>query len=104
MKTVSSEVQTTQLFLGFPVDKALSKKLEKVDRTLISTYIRQDDLYLQELMDAHERYLGKYITGAIDLPELELLQSNIYSLLNKILPGHPYQEQELIILAVPCKE
>lgn len=90
-----------QLFLGIPVDQRLAKKLSMVDPALCSVYIHDSDLYLQEVDHLAEKFLGKRISGSIDLPNLELLRKNILSLFEKLLPDHPVHDQQLVLFAVP---
>ncbi len=95
---------TAQLFLGFTIDSIHAQKLKKVDPALLTAYVQEGDLYLQELSYSGERFFGKYIPGSIDLPHLEQLQTNIQSILHKLFPEESTLEQALVLLAVPSNE
>jgi hypothetical protein len=94
---------TVQLFLGFPVNTDFENKLIDLNPHFVSAYIRDDDLYLQETISNDIRYLGKCIPENVvtDILQLELLESNIYSILNKLLPNHPSQEIPLELFSIP---
>lgn len=96
---------TVQLFLGFPVNADYENELAEMNPHFVSAYIREDDLYLQETISKDIRYLGKYIPENVvmDILQLELLESNIYSILNKLLPNHPSQDIPLELFAIPAK-
>lgn len=101
MVASKTEVFNAQLFLGFTIDDGFAQKLKKLDPAILSAYIREEDLYLQELTLSKEKYLGKYISGSIDLPSLEQLETNILSILQKLIPESFKQKQHLVLIAVP---
>lgn len=90
-----------QLFLGFPLNAALSAVFDHIDPKRKSLFVNEGESYLQEVSVNGTRYLGKPIGRHTDLPQLELLQANIYSLLKKILPeDHPFESIPLVLLTV----
>lgn len=47
--------------------------------------------YLQEIVWQQHRYIGKFIDPLATIPSLELIESNIHSLLKKLVPDdHTY--------------
>lgn len=88
-----------RLFLGFPVDDAFALKLEKVPPAILNSFISEGENYLQDIIDQGVRYLGKFSVPCIELSALELLETNIYSLLQKIEPNYFYHNTPLVLLA-----
>lgn len=90
---------TAHLFYGFPLDSECSHQLNSLNPSLLSSFIRDDDAYLKELIFEGVRYVGKNVGESVDLAELELLDVNIYSILIKLLPNYPCQKTPLVLLA-----
>jgi len=94
-----------QLFLGIPVDSQLSKRLDLVDSGLLEEYIdKGDDKSLQFATYQGQRYIGKPVGSFTDLPKLELLEMNIWSLLKKIVPAQKITEKTLELFPLYVKK
>jgi hypothetical protein len=90
---------TVRLFLGFPIDGILAHQLENVPSAILDSFISEGDNYLQDIEDNGVRYLGKFSDSCTELRDLELLESNIYSLLKKIEPNYLFHHTPLVLLA-----
>lgn len=88
---------SANLFLGFPVDSKYASLLDSVKSHFI---LNEEGSYLQEITHHNKRYLGKMVGNLSDLSSLELLESNIYSLLKKLIPHYPYEEIPLKLFSV----
>lgn len=91
---------TAQLFLGFPVDEVVTRKLSTLNPNVLSIYLSEGDQYLKQLSYKGMDYIGKNVPEAADLMELQLLEANIYSLLNKLLFDYPCQKTPLVLFAI----
>ena len=90
------------LFLGFPVSASYSEALAKIDPQIIKMFISDnEDSYLNEVTFEGTQYIGKYVGEVAALSELELLQQNIYSILNKMIPNHTCESVPLVLFAAP---
>lgn len=89
-----------QLFLGFPVDELFAQALDKVNPNVIAQFIQDEDDYLQEITHNEMKFLGKPIGKMIALPQLDLLEANIYSLLKKLVQDFPYEEVPLYLFPI----
>lgn len=89
-----------QLFLGFPVDDLYSKQLDQVNPNLVKAFIQENEDYLTETHYNEMRFIGKVVGEIIALPQLELLEQNVYSLLKKIVPDFPYKEVPLYLFPI----
>ena len=77
----------TILFFGLPIDSTLDSLIKKIDPEISSIFIGGiDSPYLSIIEHQGERFIGKYAGEIALLDELELLQTNIFSLLDKIFP------------------
>lgn len=90
----------SHLFFGIEVDKLFKESLKKVDPNIKSFFIQKNSTYLQEYMHEGVLYLGKFIDASTTLQNLDLLEANIYSLLEKIVPNYPYEKAQLVLLPV----
>lgn len=88
------------LFLGFAVDQLYVDKLAQVNPHLLETFIQKDGEYLSEVQHNEIRFLGKHVGKIVALPQLELLEANIYSLLKKMVPDFPYEEAPLYLFSI----
>lgn len=84
------------LFLGFPVDAAYSRSMKGFDSKFLELFFQSD--YLSEVTHEGVRYLGKF-ADPLSINEISLLQSNIYSILKKMVPSYPYEKVPLILFA-----
>ena len=69
---------SAKLFLGLPVSSEIAAHLAKINPKILSLFIQNEENYLKEVICRENRFLGKCIENAIDLPSLELLEKNIY--------------------------
>lgn len=92
-------MKEVELFFGLPIDKTLERELKEVDEAVLSIFIRPEEAYLQEATLQGKRFLGKSIGTAVDFNHLELLETNIYSLLKRILPNYPFPKTSLTLFA-----
>lgn len=86
------------LFLGFPIDDVLARKLNNVSPAVLNSFISEDSNYLKDIEIDGIRYLGKFVETYTKLRDLELLEANIYSLLAKIEPNHLFYLTPLVLL------
>jgi hypothetical protein len=90
-----------ELFLGFSVDESFSKALSSIDPQVKNLFIRSDTHdYLQEVAYNDRRYIGKFVGEITDSKQLKLIESNIYSLLKKIIPDYPSEQVSLQVFPV----
>ena len=89
-----------QLFLGFVVDDEFSRVMSSLNPELLKLYIQDNDSCLQEVMYHDLRYLGKFAGKGSHLSDLDLLETNIYSLLKQIVPHYPYGETALVLFPI----
>lgn len=90
-----------QLFLGYPLDKSCEAQLQKVNPDLLTSFIGDNSAYLQKFENMNGSFLGKKVGRAIDFEALRLAESNIYSLLNRLIPQYPFQETALMLFPIP---
>lgn len=81
-----------EMFLGVPLTDEVSQKLSEVDPSFRNFFIKDEGEYLQEKVYGGKVYVGKKISSIENLSELALIESNIYSLLKKMMPDHPCEE------------
>lgn len=98
---VLSAPQTPHLFLGFPIGPAFEAKLAQVNPSTLALFTQGGDTYLELCETADARYLGKDLGALSDLATLELMESNIYSLLKHLVPEYPYAHHPLV-LTIRC--
>ena len=84
-----------KLFLGYPLTEPLKNELDK--SRLVDMFVNDEGLYLQRIMHEELFFLGKELGPSTDLAKLQLLQTNIYSLLAKILPEYPFKDTPLLL-------
>lgn len=105
MKTLNLDkdliVLNVSLFLGLPVDAAYEKALAKIDPQVRELFISNaKESYLNQVTVDDVCYLGKFLGDIAYVPELELLEKNIYSILNKMIPNHSCESIPLEVLVV----
>lgn len=93
-------VLNVSLFLGFLVTPSYEEALKKIDSQLLKLFINSEKGYLNEVLFEGNKYLGKFPGEVNSLPELLLLEKNIYSILKKIAPDYPYEDSPLLLFAV----
>lgn len=90
-----------RLFLGLPLTPSYFDQLKKLPPPLLATFIqRESPDYLQEIESEGIKYLGKYLDSPFDMANLDSLETNIYSLLKRLIPDYSYEEHPLLLLPV----
>lgn len=97
---VKSEFETSRLFFGFLQDTTFKEQFLSLDPAFKSLFIQAEDSYLQEYSCKEGVFLGKCLGKKSDLPKLEALSLNIYSLLKKLVPNYPYESSKLWLITV----
>ena len=93
-------VVDVSLFLGFPIIPSYIKVLEQIDSKILKFFISEDDPhYLKELVFDENRYFGKFVGNISSVSDLELLEKNIYSILNKFIPNISHEDVPLVLFA-----
>ena len=87
-----------QLFLAFPVSHEFEKVLARVNPDLLTVFTQGGESYLEDRQIEGVRYLGKALGQLADLGAIDLLEENIYSLLERIDPHFAYRQQPLILI------
>lgn len=88
------------LFLGFPIEPVYQSSLDATNPHAVSLFIRNDSDYLHEVTKKGVRYLGKKLGDFADLSHCELIEANIYSLLQKLVPDYSYDKASLVLLPI----
>lgn len=89
-----------RLFLGFCVDHSFEETYSKISPEKKALFVQAGDNYLQEYFFGEKLYIGKFVEGTSDVPTLELLSLNIFSLLKKLVPDYPYHQTQLWLIPV----
>jgi hypothetical protein len=90
------------LFLGLPITPLFSKILDTANPNTIKFFISEnEDSYLKEVTFEQNRYIGKFLGETVTIFELHLLEKNIYSILNKMIPDYPFDLTSLVVFAIP---
>ncbi|MEC7839929.1 MAG: hypothetical protein VX777_07805 [Chlamydiota bacterium] len=84
-----------QLFLGFHVDEVFHSALNQVAEDVKVFFIQDDDTYLHRVRHNGKVYLGKFLGDKSDLQNLRDVETNIYSLLGRLVPTYPCEETPL---------
>lgn len=98
----------TILFLGLPLSNSYQLALLQLPSAEQEIFIQnqgafQDSPYLQKIEHEGIEYLGKYLGSSIDMATLDLSYSHIVSLLKKLIPQFPYEQNPLFLLALPSQ-
>jgi hypothetical protein len=91
------ELVDLQLFFGVPLTEDLEKSLGQVSLKFREVFIQPTEEYLREITHRDQRYIGKFIGDFADLPQLELAETHIYSILSKLVPNYPFKSLPLIV-------
>ena len=82
-----------QMFLGFLVCDAFESQLRAAPKPLRESLIAEGrSEYLCQVNFDGQLYLGKLVDEETSIAALELLETHIYSLLQKLVPKHPYKQ------------
>lgn len=87
-----------ELYLGLGIDKDLFDALQKIDPKIYSYYTHQLQ-YLVEMEFSQEKFLAKKIGNRIDYSDLILLESNLLSILKKLLPSYNFNSELFTLFA-----
>lgn len=87
------------LFLGFCLDDATEKLYHRLSISEKNLFIQDHPDYLQEKLLEGALYLGKSVPSPVATSQLELYQTNILSLLQKVFPQKTYNKKELVLIA-----
>lgn len=90
----------SRLFFGFLAEGVFAAKLSLVADDLKSFIIQNQDPYLYRISHEGKVYLGKYVESELTITDLQLVESNIFSLLRKLLPDYPYRDVELFLIPI----
>ena len=91
----------TALFIGFPLSEAYQQALLHLPSVERELFIQsQASPYLQQVESEGILYLGKFLGFSIEMAVLDSLCSHIYSLLKRLVPDFPYDQQPLLLLAL----
>ena len=88
------------LFIGCPVEGSLAEELKRCNHHLKATLLNGGDNYLWEVNHQGTTYLGKFVGNQGNLSTIRLIQTNIYSLLKKLVPDYPCNPALLLLLAL----
>ncbi len=88
------------LFLGYPIDKSHSNKLQSLSPHMLNFFVNDQANYLYKVVFKENLYYGKFVDEFSDIMTLELLEKNIYSLLKRIEPGFPFENTPLTLFPI----
>ncbi len=94
----------SRVFLGVKELPALQAQLKKKSPQFLELFIQDDPDYLQRVEHQGQPYLGKFLDSHVDLSHLDLIESNVYSLLRRVVPEYPFQESILELFPVTTTE
>ena len=95
-------VFSANLFLGFCVTASYAEALTKIAPQMLQLFISEnEESHLKEVTFEKVRYFGKFVGEITTLQELHLLEKNIYSILNKIVPNQSCEDVPLVLFAAP---
>ena len=98
-------MESVNLFLGFPIDPTFDVALQKIDQKILALFInKSSDEYLKEVVYNDCRYIGKIAQKVTNSRSLALLESNIYSILKKLIPNYPCEEVPLVVFPLSYPE
>lgn len=92
-----------KLFVGFSPDSNFEEGVEETNPHLLTLLTSGGD-YLQEASYNQKRYLGKSTSSLLSVQQLENLEANVVSLLKRLVPGYPFENHPLCLLALPSEE
>lgn len=93
------EINNT-LFIGYPLSENYQLELDQIPSVVKEIFISENSSdYLQKVTREEVTYLGKKVDSPFDLTQLDSTEANIFSLLKKLVPDYPYDEQSLYLIA-----
>ena len=90
-----------KLFLGAEVTDECDQVLKLTNPHLLETFVSEKSEYLQELRLDGTRYLGKCMGEVVNFDDEELVEANVYSLLEKLTSDYDFRKEGLFLLAIP---
>ena len=96
--TINSQDPSIQLYLGYPVSSIFLAEMHSSNSEMLRQFTHGGE-YLQEVHYQDDTYLAKPVDPNPTLATLELLEMNIYSLLQKLSPRYPVHETPMILFA-----
>lgn len=90
----------TSLFLGLPKTETYEQALKKADPKIVSTFLSNDGKYLYEMSYYETKFIGKHVGEITDIQALQLVESNVYSLLKKLFPELPVDKTPLKLIPI----
>lgn len=90
----------SRLFFGFLVEDSFARQLALVADDLKNFIVQNEDPYLHKISHEGKVYLGKYVESELNLAALQLVETNIFSLLKKLIPDYPYRDSELFLIPI----
>lgn len=94
-------ISDTILFLGFPITESHHHTIKQLPDAERSLFINSNPLYLEQIEHEGIVYLGKSLGVSMEINQLEMMTTNILSLLKKLIPNHSYVSDSLVLLALP---
>lgn len=88
------------LFLGYPIDSALEKALSAINAERYALFVNEEEIYLKKVEFGGRLFLGKRIQDTSNVPDLKLLEDNVYSLLKAVEPSYPFSLSSLVLFPV----
>lgn len=88
----------TSLFLGLPVTADLERALNAVNPTALALFTQGGEDYLELHSHQEQRFLGKAIADGTDIARLHLIEANVISLLNCLLPDRAFTASSLVLV------
>ena len=92
-----------ELFFGFPIEQDLERLLRKSTPQILRIFIDNKSEYLHELIHEEKRYLGKFLGEMATIDDLELIQSNIYSIVKRIAGECDFSSHPAVVLVTAQK-
>jgi hypothetical protein len=90
----------TELFIGFPVDDSLQKGLNRMRPEVADYWINNQKDYLHKAEMENQLFIGKYLEECETTNRLNLVETNIVSLIQKLVPGWTPDAQAAVLFAV----
>lgn len=87
------------LFLGFPISDDFRSRLNGVNPHLFDRFVNEGSEYLREVEHDGIKYLGKFVGGILETGRSELLETNIFSMIKRLVPDFSYDDTSLVLLA-----
>lgn len=89
------------LFLGYCTSPALTHAFSFIDPHKIALFIQDKNTqYLSEVVYEGECYVGKFADQISSVEHLTLLETNIFSILKKLIPAFPFEDSQLLLFPI----